>query len=302
MNDRKQQVILTARNLFVKKGFAATSVQDIINESQISKGTFYNYFSSKNECLIAILEHGHNETFLRRRELMIGQEITSKDILAKQISIHMLVTREHNLAPIFQAVHHSGDQDLKASVKRHHLAELTWLTRRLVDVYGKAATAVAPDCAVIMYGIIQHLMHVGTAWSKEKIDTNELINFTMRRIDAIITNMLRTEDHFLAEDIFLGGNLSFVEISQTKKQLLSQLKKFKQTVINKADYNTNEYIQFLMDEIHTEYPRTFILESVTRSFREAFVDTDHKREVDEISANVWRYIDTIEDENSQSNV
>ena len=54
MNNKKHQVLLTAQRLFIEKGFAATSVQDIINESKISKGTFYNYFSSKNECIIAI--------------------------------------------------------------------------------------------------------------------------------------------------------------------------------------------------------------------------------------------------------
>ena len=58
MNDRKQQVLLTAQQLFVEKGFSATSVQDILDEAKISKGTFYNYFSSKNECLIAILDNG----------------------------------------------------------------------------------------------------------------------------------------------------------------------------------------------------------------------------------------------------
>ena len=78
MNDRKRQVLLTAQRIFIDKGFASTSVQDILDESGISKGTFYNYFTSKNECLMAILEHGHDEAKVRRRELLIGQDPTDK--------------------------------------------------------------------------------------------------------------------------------------------------------------------------------------------------------------------------------
>ncbi|WP_052137929.1 TetR/AcrR family transcriptional regulator [Heyndrickxia ginsengihumi] len=47
MNDRKQHVMNIARQLFVNNGFQTTSIQEIIEQSGISKGTFYNYFSSK---------------------------------------------------------------------------------------------------------------------------------------------------------------------------------------------------------------------------------------------------------------
>ena len=56
MNDRKQHVIKMAHQLFIEKGFQATSIQDILDYSGISKGTFYNYFSSKSELLIAIFK------------------------------------------------------------------------------------------------------------------------------------------------------------------------------------------------------------------------------------------------------
>jgi len=81
MNDRKRQVIAVAKELFIKNGVITTSVQDIIDEAQISKGTFYNYFSSKNACLIAILEQGNNETFLRRQEILNGQDVSDKNFL-----------------------------------------------------------------------------------------------------------------------------------------------------------------------------------------------------------------------------
>ncbi|MDY0395878.1 TetR/AcrR family transcriptional regulator [Virgibacillus halophilus] len=61
MNEKKKRVIDVALELFIEKGFAQTSIQDIIQAAEISKGTFYNYFPSKNECLIAILAYVDRE-------------------------------------------------------------------------------------------------------------------------------------------------------------------------------------------------------------------------------------------------
>lgn len=48
MNKRKKHVMDKAHELFIENGFQHTSIQDILAASNISKGTFYNYFSSKN--------------------------------------------------------------------------------------------------------------------------------------------------------------------------------------------------------------------------------------------------------------
>lgn len=45
----RQQILEAASNLFAEKGFEATNVRDIIHESNLSPGTFYNYFQSKEE-------------------------------------------------------------------------------------------------------------------------------------------------------------------------------------------------------------------------------------------------------------
>lgn len=45
----RQQILGAAKILFAEKGFEATNVRDIIHESNLSPGTFYNYFQSKEE-------------------------------------------------------------------------------------------------------------------------------------------------------------------------------------------------------------------------------------------------------------
>src|ERR1700752_770962 len=52
----RERLFLAALNLFVKKGFAETTVEDITNAAGVGKGTFFNYFPSKDPILLAFAE------------------------------------------------------------------------------------------------------------------------------------------------------------------------------------------------------------------------------------------------------
>lgn len=40
-----------AERLFLEKGVDSTTINEIVEAAQVAKGTFYHYFSSKNEIL-----------------------------------------------------------------------------------------------------------------------------------------------------------------------------------------------------------------------------------------------------------
>lgn len=55
-DERKNEIIDTAERLFAMKGYEQCSVNDILTEIGIAKGTFYHYFKSKEEVLDAVIE------------------------------------------------------------------------------------------------------------------------------------------------------------------------------------------------------------------------------------------------------
>ncbi|KMP45761.1 TetR family transcriptional regulator, partial [Bacillus cereus] len=55
MKEKERLIIESAMKLFATKGVNATSVQEIVTASGISKGAFYLYFKSKDELLLATL-------------------------------------------------------------------------------------------------------------------------------------------------------------------------------------------------------------------------------------------------------
>ena len=50
----RQAILDAARLVFARLGYNATSVRDIIRETQLAAGTFYNYFRSKEEVFQAL--------------------------------------------------------------------------------------------------------------------------------------------------------------------------------------------------------------------------------------------------------
>ena len=55
-DERKNEILDTAERLFHTKGYEKTTINDILKEVNIAKGTFYYYFKSKEEVMDALIE------------------------------------------------------------------------------------------------------------------------------------------------------------------------------------------------------------------------------------------------------
>ena len=60
-DERRSELITTARKLFFTKGYEQTTVSDIVKAIGVAQGTFYYYFESKKDVLDAIFEELINE-------------------------------------------------------------------------------------------------------------------------------------------------------------------------------------------------------------------------------------------------
>lgn len=54
--DTRQRIIYAALELFWLKGYASTSIADILSRSQVNSGSLYYFFPGKQDVLIAVLE------------------------------------------------------------------------------------------------------------------------------------------------------------------------------------------------------------------------------------------------------
>src|SRR5271167_1549453 len=54
--ETRERLFRAALDLFARKGFTETTVVDITNTADVGKGTFFNYFPSKDHILLAFGE------------------------------------------------------------------------------------------------------------------------------------------------------------------------------------------------------------------------------------------------------
>ena len=76
----KSELIKESINLFVEKGFSATSIQDIVDTIGVTKGSFYYHFKSKEALLMDIHSH-YIDDLLRRQQIILDTEKNYKDKL-----------------------------------------------------------------------------------------------------------------------------------------------------------------------------------------------------------------------------
>lgn len=86
---RKEQIKKVAIELFTKKGYKKTSVQDIVDRANFSKGGFYNCFPSKEALFKEILVDG----MALRYEKVRAFKSNAKDMDKKSIVIETLLEK-----------------------------------------------------------------------------------------------------------------------------------------------------------------------------------------------------------------
>ena len=65
---KKQDILTAAADLFAHKGYVSTSVQDILDRLNCSKGSFYHHFNTKFEVLAEIAQARAAAAYLNFRE------------------------------------------------------------------------------------------------------------------------------------------------------------------------------------------------------------------------------------------
>lgn len=72
---RKQELLRIAYRMFIRKGYEHTSIDEIITEAHIAKGTYYYYFPSKEATLEEVINMMINKQVERARSIVSSRTI-----------------------------------------------------------------------------------------------------------------------------------------------------------------------------------------------------------------------------------
>ncbi|MGK3204134.1 TetR/AcrR family transcriptional regulator [Amycolatopsis sp. MEPSY49] len=77
----REQLIETAKLLFLRDGYSVTSLEKVADEAGYSKGAVYSNFRNKDELCLAVLDRIHDEQVALIAEALVGAEGV-EDLLA----------------------------------------------------------------------------------------------------------------------------------------------------------------------------------------------------------------------------
>lgn len=271
MNDRKQRVIKIAHELFIEKGYQATSIQDILEYSGISKGTFYNYFSSKSDLLIALFQMIYSKLEQERNELLIGQDVSNINIFIKQMELVLQTNRKNNLFTLFEEVIYINDIDLKHFIKQGNFKMLNWLYSRFLDIFGESKEPYLLDCAIMFIGILHHNIKYNDLADELDINTHKVVEYSVKRVVKIVEEVSLSGEQLIRPELlknWVPVCKTSVTIQQELNDCICTMKK--KLIQSEEQAKYQELLDFIHNECnHTKNPRKFLIESTLFTLNKA---------------------------------
>lgn len=160
------QILTTATQFFMEKGYAATSMDDIAAATPVSKATLYKYFKDKNDLFAAVIRDRCqllcdkiHQTFSQEQHLATGLQQIAETFWQlihspEAISAHVLVISEHRAFPeIGQIFYESGPQQIILLLSNYLAKAGDKFGLKIEDPY---------QAAVAFLGLLKGEMHIKT--------------------------------------------------------------------------------------------------------------------------------------------
>ena len=168
--ERRQEIVETARELFQNKSYESTTMQDIMNALGIAKGTIYHYFKSKEELLEAVVEDSVDKYIAGLEKVLNETEGNGLDKMRALIKSGNVEEEQGN---ILEQLHDPGNIGM-------HTRQLAITISRLAPLYASAIqqgceegifqTQHPLECAEFLLAGIQFLTDIGFhTWSEKQL-------------------------------------------------------------------------------------------------------------------------------------
>ncbi|MDL5378389.1 MULTISPECIES: TetR/AcrR family transcriptional regulator [Exiguobacterium] len=289
MKDKKRKVADVAMALFIENGVQQTSVQEIIERANISKGTFYNYFASKTDCVANILENLRYDAGQRRIEMQMGRDKRDKDVFIEQISILIQLNEERNLHALFESIMSANEPELKKLVLQHRVYEIEWLAMRLTEIIGEEIRPYSVELTVLFNGMLQHILFTlritNTAYSIQR-----LIRNLYAYVELMAARMVDTGEHILNPVTVDQMRGTTDKNLVTKDELIGMAARIHEHV--KMTEEQADLFEAITYELHQDRLRKIVLEQLLKPFQRLFKGETGETEVQKFTNLVWLYTRT----------
>lgn len=130
-DERKNEILDVAERLFQSKGYNRCTVNDILKEVKIAKGTFYYYFKSKEEVLDEVVFRYTDMVTARAEEILNNEDISPVEKLMR-VFMSMQI-KETNNNDVLDELHKSENALLHQKTLNQIITIMVPILVRIVE-------------------------------------------------------------------------------------------------------------------------------------------------------------------------
>ena len=129
--ERKNEILDVAEQLFAEKGFDNASTNDIINKIGIARGTLYHHFASKEEILDAMVERMTSRSISRAAAVIADKSVPLLERLSA--AVISLSLNSGAGAEVFEQIHRPQNALLHQKMQERLMSGVVPLIAKLVE-------------------------------------------------------------------------------------------------------------------------------------------------------------------------
>lgn len=183
-----------AIKLFAKKGYNATSVQEIADECNISKGAFYIYFKSKEALMFSMLQYYYDKMFSRISHIQT-ENVDPKTVYRKQLTVFYEDIFEYKDFIIMQLKENSFpyNEEVELLIRKIKKTILEFHIKNILNIYGKKVEQYLADLCFMIEGISQTFIEIVILFD-HPIKSEQLADTILQRIDDLAYGMTKRKE------------------------------------------------------------------------------------------------------------
>lgn len=249
MNEKQFAMQKAAHRLFKEKGYVETSIADIVKESNVSRGTFYNHFASKAALLVAITRSFQEHMKEERALLTVQHRGTDEELLREVIYLSREKEQNSRINQIVAEAAGEKEIDLVRYAEDLRVHRMQWLHVYVKRTYGN----LYPHATLAATQFVESLLNYHVSFNRLVETPRSLRKVVNYCVDLLIFALPKLEENplFSIEDVIFEQQMTCKErFTEAADQLIQWL------LTHDVDNAPllKEYIELLLS--HRELPVT----------------------------------------------
>lgn len=267
--DKREEIIQSAIHFFSKKRFQATSVQEIAEYCGISKATLYNFFESKEEILIQVIDVSIERIIHNTMNVNLDSSLSPKEKLIKKIDMQfgVIVENKNFIRMLLTTFVPQGNPKISHLTNKVNIMIMNWYKEALLEAFGSKAEPYIWDFTLLLQGTIKEYVLQAVKEDKD-IDFQEAVRFVVEQVETIINHPQKLKPILTHQNMSEYEEFRGIDETYSPKEQIQNTLKDMERKVNTLSLPKHEHedaistIKYFQEELETPEPRRFLLKSL----------------------------------------